>query len=139
MEQMVLHKQNGIYDLRPLVNFFAGVPDGVYRIEVKKVRKNRSLDQNGWLWGCIYPLLLNALNAAGWELLTVNQVHEFFKSLLAKQTVLNKQTGEIVEIPWSTAEMDTVQFSTYCEALRDYAREYLGVEIPDPNKMWRDE
>lgn len=138
MEQMVLHKQNGMYDLRPLVNFFANVPDGVYRIEVKKVRKNRSLDQNGWLWGCIYPLLLNALNAAGWEILTVNQVHEFFKQLMAKQTVLNKQTGEIVEIPWSTAEMDTVQFSTYCEALRDYAREYLGVEIPDPNKMWRE-
>ena len=68
----------------------------------------------------------------------MNQVHEFFKQLMAKQTVLNKQTGEIVEIPWSTAEMDTVQFSTYCEALRDYAREYLGVEIPDPNKMWRE-
>jgi hypothetical protein len=30
--------------------------------------------------------------------------------------------------------MDTVTFSTYCEKLRDYGREYLGVEIPDPIK-----
>ena len=33
--------------------------------------------------------------------------------------------------------MDTVTFSAYCEKLRDYAREFLGVEIPDPDKLWK--
>ena len=44
---------------------------------------------------------------------------------------------EIVEFPSSTATMDTVQFSTYCEKLREYGREFLGIEIPDPDKYWR--
>ena len=33
--------------------------------------------------------------------------------------------------------MDTVTFSTYCEKLRDYAREYLNTAIPDPDPNWR--
>jgi hypothetical protein len=33
--------------------------------------------------------------------------------------------------------MDTLTFSTYCEKLREYASEYLNVEIPDPDPNWR--
>jgi hypothetical protein len=51
--------------------------------------------------------------------------------------VVNKETGEIVKFPSSTAKMDTVTFSSYCEKLREYAREYLNIEIPDPDKFWR--
>lgn len=136
MEIYVLTKNNGLFDVRPLVNYLNSVSDGTYKIEVKRVRKNRSLDQNGWLFGCIYPLLLNALVAEGWEFVNVTQVHEFFKDTLCRQKLVNRHTGEIVEIPQSTAEMDTVQFSAYCEKLREYGREFLGIEIPDPTPMW---
>lgn len=51
---------------------------------------------------------------------------------MADDRVINKHTGEIIEIPRSTKEMDTVTFSTYCDQLREYGRQYLGVEIPDP-------
>lgn len=51
--------------------------------------------------------------------------------------VVNKHTGEIIEFPGSTATMDTVTFSTYCEKLREYAREYLSIEIPDPDRYWK--
>lgn len=80
------------------------------------MRKPRSNDQNGWLWGCIYPMLLDALLEAGWEFVSVEQVHEYFKNMLAKDSVVNKHTGEIVEFPTSTATMDTLTFSTYCES-----------------------
>ena len=111
--------------------------DGIYIIEVKKVRKPRSLDQNGWLFGCIYPILLDALLEAGWEFVSVEQVHEFFKAQMTADKVVNKHTGEIIEFPRSTATMNTVTFSTYCEKLREYAKEFLNVDIPDPDKYWR--
>ena len=76
--------------------------DGIYRIEVTKVRKPRSLDQNGWLFGCIYPILLDALLEAGWEFVSVEQVHEFVKAQMTADKVVNKHTGEIVEFPCST-------------------------------------
>ena len=50
---------------------------------------------------------------------------------------INRETGEIVKFPSSTSRMSTVEFSAYCEKLREYAREYLNVEIPDPDKYWR--
>lgn len=106
-------------------------------VEIKAKRKKRSDDQNEWLWGCIYPMLLYALVSEGWEYTSVDQVHEFFKNRFTTDKVVNKHTGEIVEFPSSTAAMDTVTFSAYCEHLRDYALNYLDLEIPDPDKNWR--
>ena len=132
METYLLHKQDGRFDLRPLINWLSGAKDGTFRIDVTRVRKRRTLDQNAWLWGCIYPLLRQALNAQGWEFVNDEQVHEFFKQQMADDKVLNRQTGEVVSLPVSTREMDTVTFAAYCEKLREYGREYLGVDIPDP-------
>ena len=132
-----IQKTSGLFDLKSLYEWFKQALDGIYQVEVKKVRKPRSNDQNGWLWGCIYPMLLDGLNDAGWDFVDVEQVHDFFKAQMTADKVVNKETGEIIEFPRSTARMDTVAFSTYCERLREYAREYLNVEIPDPDKYWR--
>lgn len=139
MAKVLVEKKGGLFNLAPLYSWFSQVCDGIYRIEVKKVRKPRSNDQNGWLWGCIYPMLLEALLDAGWEFVSVEQVHEFFKAQMTADKVVNKHTGEIIEFPGSTAMMDTVTFSTYCENLREYAREFLNIEIPDPDRFWKDE
>jgi hypothetical protein len=134
----IIAKENGRYSLAPLQQYMDNVIDGIYRIEVRKVRKARTLDQNGWLFGCIYPLLLQGLHNEGWEFTTTDEVHEFFKALFRKRKCINKHTGEVVEIESSTANMDTITFSEYCEQLRDYGREFLNIEIPDPDKLWRD-
>lgn len=139
MAKVLVEKKGGLFNLAPLYSWFSQVCDGIYRIEVKKVRKPRSNDQNGWLWGCIYPMLLEALLDAGWEFVSVEHVHEFFKAQMTADKVMNKHTGEIIEFPGSTAMMDTVTFSTYCEKLREYAREFLNIEIPDPDRFWKNE
>lgn len=137
MAKLLIEKRNGLFDLKPLYGWLKQACDGFYWLEVKKKRKPRTNDQNGWLWGCIYPMLLEALLDAGWEFVSVEQVHEFFKARITSESVVNRHTGGIVEFPSSTATMNTVQFSTYCERLREYGREYLNVEIPDPDKYWR--
>lgn len=137
IRKVLIRKEKGLFNLNQLYVWFVQALDGIYQVEVKKIRKPRSSDQNGWLWGCIYPMLLDALLDAGWEFTSVEQVHEFFKHLYTKEKIVNQHTGEIIEFPGSTATMDTVVFSSYCEKLREYAREYLNVEIPDPDKFWR--
>lgn len=132
-----IEKSGGLFNLKPLYDFFNKAVDGIYRIEPKKVRKPRSNDQNGWLWACIYPMLLDALLNEGWEFTSVEQVHEFFKAQMTADKVINKHTGEIITFPGSTATMDTLAFSAYCEKLREYALEYLNLDIPDPDPNWR--
>ena len=92
MAKLQVEKRNGLFDLKPLYEWMRNALDGIYRIEVKKVRKPRSLDQNGWLFGCIYPILLDALLEAGWEFVSVEQVHEFFKAQMTADKVVNINT-----------------------------------------------
>ena len=60
---------------------------------------------------------------------------EYVKSECYK--FVDPDTGEVITFPESTATMDTHTFSTYCEKLREYALEYLNLEIPDPDPNWR--
>ena len=133
METIIISKQNGLFDIRPLINYMASQHDGDFRIEVTRIRQSRSNRQNAWLWGCIYPILRQGMIAAGFDDITSDEdVHWYFKTLLNGKRIVNKDTGEIVTIPSSTAAMTTSEFSEYCEQLRHYGEEYLGVTIPDP-------
>ncbi len=134
MDSIFVKVENGRYDARPLLNYLSTRKDGQYKLDVVMVRKKRSLSQNAWLWGCIYPMLLNGLNAQGWEFTTCDEVHEFFKTLFMQRTYVNKDTGEVIKMPNSTAKMTTIVFSEYCEQLRKYAYEFLNLIIPDPIK-----
>lgn len=136
--KLQIEKRNGLFNLRPLYDWLNNALDGIYRLEITRVRKPRTMDQNGWLWGCIYPMLLDALLDAGWEFTNCEEVHEYFKNMLTAKQVVNKYTAEVVTFPGSTATMDTVAFSSYCEKLREYGSEYLGIDIPDPDKYWRE-
>lgn len=135
--RFLIDKIDGYFNLRTIIEFFRTASNGSYMLTITKQRRGRTLNQNDWLWGCVYPILLDGLLDAGWEFTSVEQVHEFFKKQMAQDKVVNYSTGEIVEIPRSTATMDTQQFSMYIDALRDYAEEFLNVTIPEPNKDWR--
>ena len=135
--RFLIDKIDGYFNLRTISEFFRTASNGSYMLTITKHRRGRTLNQNDWLWGCVYPILLDGLLDAGWEFTSVEQVHEFFKKQMAQDKVVNYSTGEIVEIPRSTATMDTQQFSMYIDALRDYAEEFLNVTIPEPDKNWR--
>lgn len=132
-----IDKTGGYFDLRNVYAFFRAAADGSYMLHITRQRRGRTLNQNDWLWGSVYPILLDGLLDAGWEFTRVEQVHEFFKQLMAHEQVVNYDTGEVVEIPKSTATMDTQQFAAYVGRLREYAREYLNVTIPEPDKDWK--
>lgn len=130
--QITVKKENGRFDLQGVYMFFRAAADGSYALKIRKLHKARTLNQNDYLWGVVYPALLDGLIDAGWEFTSCEQVHENFKAIMASEKVVNRDTGEVIEFPGSTAAMNTVQFSAYVDKLRDYAREYLGTDIPGP-------
>ena len=104
---------------------------------IKKIQKQRTNEQNAYLWGCVYPMVKEGMLYAGWEdILDEEDAHEFCKSKFGNRKIVNRDTGEVENIPHSTSKMDTVEFSTYINSIRDWSSEYLNINIPDPNKWW---
>ena len=108
------------------------LPKGRYRLTVEKLYKQKSNPQLGYLFACVYPFVLKALNDAGWEFTTIEEVDEYCKSMFSSKEIVNRNTGEIMSIPGLKRDMTTVELSTYTSAIRDWWAEYLGVYIPEP-------
>ena len=136
MEPLIVEKKNGRVLGRKLIEkFLSNVPDGLYQLSVRKMQSSRSSRQNRWLWGQIYPRMLQGFLDAGWDNFTnEEEVHEYCKIMFAGKDIVNRDTGEIVTIPCRTREMDVVEFSLYCMQLRMFASDYLNIIIPEPNE-----
>lgn len=110
------------------------LPDGEHLITIAPYRKTRSNQQNAYLWGVVYPAVLFGLQDAGWEITHEEQVHEYCKQAFAAREVINKDTGEVLSLPSSTARMQTAEFNVYVDKIKAFAFEYLNVTIPEPNE-----
>jgi len=106
---------------------------GQYSVKVEKKRKKKSNAQLAWLYGQIYPHVLRGLIDVGYDEFTnLDQIDAKCKEMFARQEIINKHTGEIMSIPALKREMTTIEFSTYVQVIREWASDYLGVTIPDP-------
>ena len=113
---------------------FFQLPNGDYIFTVTPNRKTRSNQQNAYLWGVVYPAVLLGLKDAGWEITHEEQVHEYCKQAFAAREVINKDTGEVLSLPSSTARMQTAEFNVYVDKIKAFAFEYLNITIPEPNE-----
>lgn len=113
---------------------FCQLPNGDYIFTVTPNRKTRSNQQNAYLWGVVYPAVLLGLKDAGWEITHEEQVHEYCKQAFAAREVINKDTGEVLSLPNSTARMQTAEFNVYVDKIKAFALEYLNITIPEPNE-----
>lgn len=110
------------------------LPLGDYVITITPNRKTRSNQQNAYLWGIVYPAVLFGLQDAGWEITNEEQVHEYCKQAFAAREVINKDTGEVLSLPNSTARMQTAEFNVYVDKIKAFALEYLNITIPEPHE-----
>ena len=125
-------------DTPPKIDFLLeqlrNLPDGEHLITIAPYRKTRSNQQNAYLWGVVYPAVLFGLQDAGWEITHEEQVHEYCKQAFAAREVINKDTGEVLSLPSSTARMQPAEFNVYVDKIKAFAFEYLNITIPEPNE-----
>ena len=110
--------------------------DGEVRVTVERTRAARSDQQNRWYWGVIVDLLSEHTG------FTPDEMHEVLKAkFMPKRLAVTDGNGEIkgeFVIGGTTTKLDKVAFGEYCEAIRTWAAEELGVVIPDPDtgRLW---
>ena len=109
------------------------LPQGKYQLVADKYHRKATHKQFQYLYGVVYPNSLIALNSAGYEFTTIDEVDYFWKMMFCVKDVLNRETGEIMKLPMTKVEFVTTDEMTYCNAIRNYVSDYLGMSIPDPD------
>lgn len=99
-------------------------------IIIKKKGK-RSSQANRYYWGCVVEeIRLNMLDR-GYRY-EAETIHEFLKGKFNFEVVVIEATGERIDIPSTTTDMNKDEFYEYVERVREWAAISLELNIPDP-------
>jgi hypothetical protein len=104
------------------------------KVTVEKWKKQRSLNQNSYYWGCVLPCVIDGMVDVGYPRseLSAVLVHDFLKAKFVKKEVINEQTGEVISMIGSTSALSTTDMMTYIDDIKIWASEFLGIYIPEP-------
>lgn len=104
---------------------------GIHRVEIKRVKNQRSLSQNSYLWGVVYPAILPTLIDASGEDIDSLEVHEMFKAKFLREAMVNKSSGEVIgSLIRSSVDLDVAEFSMFLQKVIEFAYDKLGVVVP---------
>lgn len=108
------------------------------------VRK-RSNAQNSYYWPVCVEYCLEGLVDIGYKRseLSPEIVHDYLKGKLLKhmkrRRIYNPETKTyITKIPKSS-ELTTWEFIDYVEVIGQWAATYLSIQIPEPDKEWKEQ
>lgn len=105
------------------------LPEDVH-VTIRRPRKIRSLDQNGYYFGCVLPILCETLGYSK------DEMHESLKSLFLSESF--EFVGRTITIVRSTASLKTDEFEAYLAKVRAWAASDESkpkIKIPLPNEV----
>lgn len=91
-------------------------------------KKARSLRANRYLWGVVYEIL------SSWSGHDPEEIHEAMKARYLPKREITLPTGEVLELPGSTAALSTADFAIYIERVKAFAAQ-SGCYVPAPNEV----
>ena len=97
-------------------------------------KKQRGTQQNRYYWGVVVKIVKSGLKETGFnEYRSDESVSDLLKFRFLKVKEVSEY-GEELERVKSTTELTTIEFEEYLEEIRQWAAEFLNVQIPLPNE-----
>lgn len=96
-------------------------------LTLKKASRRKSVNQLGYLFGVIYPVIAEELGYRQYE---VEEVHD----AVARELRGLKPEPNPLKLRWSLAEQDHEEVSRYIEDVRHWAVTNFGIVTPDAQK-----
>jgi hypothetical protein len=106
------------------------LPMARYRVEISEAKPKRSDPQNRYLWGCVYPTILQAGKLDGWS---AEDLHDY---LLGEHFgwELVEGFGKKRQRPIRrSAKLNKQEFSDYVAFIQQRMAEH-GIYVADPNE-----
>ena len=120
---------NGLFtNQRELYRQFAKLEGKQVTVSVAKRKVARTLPQNSYLWGVVYPVI------AEYTGYTSDDLHYRVEPILALRMVTDENGLRVVK---KTSEMSTDEFSAYVGAVKVWAWHELNLYIPEANEEIR--
>lgn len=135
------HTKNGQIKIHNKKGFTESVlsvwPEARLKVTVQMWRKNRSSEQNAYLWGVMYPLVMHRLHELGNEGLNVSLVHDYLKGKFLPGIRIMLSGGDIDSdvARNTTTTLTTTEMMDYIAQIQVWAAEVLAIRIPDPNQQ----
>lgn len=101
--------QNGKISNQNKFNEYLASLKGIYRLEFKQVKTQRSLNQNNFYW-----LYLGVIAQETGD--DPNSLHEYFKRSLLPPKIISV-LGKSIKIPASTTELSKIEMGEYMERI----------------------
>ena len=102
-------------------------PGTSWEIKLTRLLPTRSNAQNRWYWGVVVPMVAESTGD------DEQSIHDaLLLKFAATKTYGKKDRRYTLTVPKRSKYMTTAEFSDYCEKVRDWAAQFLGVNIPDP-------
>jgi len=122
-------------EMREMVKTAIGSKRGLWWFGLRRCRDQRTLSQNAYLWGVVYPRIAQGMAEAWGEAIGSYGAHEFLKEKYLQFPIVNPETGEVRghSAP-STADLDKAEFGQYVDKVIRFALEQLNVIVPPPEK-----
>jgi hypothetical protein len=119
--------------IQRLLGFIGLLPaEKAWTIEVSQKRSKRSTQQNAYLWGVVYPTVLQAGGEllAGW---VADDLHDYFLGEHFGWETLAGFGKKRLRPLRRSSKLTTMEFIAYLEFIQRRMAEQ-GIYIPDPNE-----
>ena len=105
-------------------------------VTIRKKRSYRTLPQNAYYWGVVVRIITKVMKEhAPDQLITNEDVHEYLKArflpiVTGPAQIVLKDTGEVLDLPYSTRRLTKSEFSDYLTLVFQFAAETLNCIVP---------
>lgn len=129
--------KNGKFTLsaaNEIKNFLVPLEGKEVEITLKKARSKRTDRQNRYYFGCVVPIVCEALKDLGHDLNKV-ECHEWLKMKFNYTSVADREGNHIADVPRSTTTLTKTEFGEYIERVAQWCSEMLNITIPEPSEQ----
>lgn len=136
--EIITSVHNGVFKRnRPMVlDIIKSFEGSDVVISFEKPKKKRSNNQNAFYWGVCIVLVQQGLKEATGEFRSTDNIHyNILLPLFAPlRELVNTTTGEITSERLTSSDMTTTQFCEFIMEIQKWAKEFLNIDIPNPNE-----
>lgn len=113
------------------VELLAAFPGKRVKVEYGEAKSKRSSEQNAYLWGVVYPTILQSGRLDGWN---AEDVHEYLLGEIYGWETVEGFGRKRLRPLRRSSRMNKVEFANYVAEIQRRMAE-LGIYIADPNEV----